>query len=141
MLLGSSTDIYNLRTIKLSMPNIEELPSGEISRDLGRTFPEETFFQKHIEKIRNVLLWYAHTNTAVPYCQCFAFLAFVLHKNFYENDNRHAMIDTYYSMHRMILIIKPLLPKTPTDGHPLKFAKTLESVILLDIIIFLVSSI
>ncbi len=133
MLLGSSTDIFNLRTIKLTMPNVEELPAEEINRDLGRTFPEETFFVKHTNKIRNVLLWYAHTNTAVPYCQCFTFLAFVMYKHFYENDKRHAMIDTYYSMHRMILIIKPLLPKSANDGYPLKFAQTLESVILLDV--------
>ena len=85
MLLGSSTDIFNLRTIKLTMPNVEELPAEEINRDLGRTFPEETFFVKHTNKIRNVLLWYAHTNTAVPYCQCFTFLAFVMYKHFYEN--------------------------------------------------------
>lgn len=133
MLLGSSTDIYNLRTIKLTIPNIDELPAEEINRDLHRTFPGETFFLKHIDKIRNVLLWYAHTNTAVPYCQSFAFLAFVMYKHYYENDKRHAMIDTYYSMHRMILIIKPLLPKTPSDDYPLKFAQTLESVILLDL--------
>ena len=36
-------------------------------------------------------------------------------------------------MHKMILLLKPLLPKTVHDTRPLKFAQTLESVILLDI--------
>ena len=94
-LLGTSRDIYQLRTIKLTTPNIEELPLDEINRDLERTFPYDSFFPNHVEKIRNVLLWYAYTNTAVPYCQCFSFLSFVMYKTFYQNDKRHAMIDSY----------------------------------------------
>ena len=133
LLLGSPRDIYDLRTIKLPTPNIDELPVEEINRDLRRTFPSDPFFNQHIEKIRNVLLWYAYTNTAVPYCQCFSFLTFVMYKIFYQNDNRHAMIDTYYCMHRLILLLKPLLPKSSKDPRPIGFAQTLESVILLDI--------
>jgi hypothetical protein len=132
-LLGTSSDIYELRTIKFATPNIGELPLDEINRDLKRTFPRDPFFLNHIEKIRNVLLWYAHTNTALTYCQCFSFLSFVMYKTFWQNDKRHAMIDTYYCMHKMILIIKPLLPKLSNDSGPLKFAQTLESVIYLDI--------
>jgi len=132
-LLGTANDIYQLRTIKLTTPDIDELPLEEINRDLQRTFPGDPFFADHIEKIRNTLLWYAYTNTAVPYCQCFSFLSFVMYKAFYHNDERHAMIDTYYCMHKMILVIKPLLPKLSKDSGPLTFAQTLESVILLDI--------
>lgn len=133
VLLGSADNIYQLRTIKLATPDVDELPLDEINRDLHRTFPTDKYYVAHIDRIRNILLWYAYTNTAVPYCQCFSFLAFVLYRVFNENDKRHAMIDTYYCMHKMILIIKPLLPKSATDAQPLKFQQTLESVILLDI--------
>lgn len=131
-LLGDSDAIFQLRTIKLDNPKIEDLPVEEIDRDLNRTFPKEPFFTDNIEKIRNVLLWYAYTNPSVPYCQCFSYLCFILYKCFYENDKKHCMIDSFYCMHKMVLLLKPLLPKTVNDEGPLKFAQTLESVILLD---------
>jgi len=132
-LLGSPKDIYKLRTIKLAPPVFEDLPVDEIDRDLKRTFPLELFYTDQIDKIRNVLLWYAYTNPAVSYCQCFSFIAFVMYRCFYKGDRRHAMIDTYYGLHKIILLIKPLLPMGPKDHEPLKFAGVLRSVILLDI--------
>ena len=131
--MGSAKDIYELRTIKLSPPVFEDLPVDEIDRDLKRTFPLEMFYTHQIDKIRNVLLWYAFTNPAVPYCQCFSFISFVMYRCFYEGDKRHAMIDTYYGLHKIILLIKPLLPMSDKDGGPLKFAGVLRSVLLLDI--------
>lgn len=132
-LLGTTNDIYQLRTIKLSIPLLEDLPVVEIDRDLTRTFPLEMFYTNHIDKIRNVLLWYAWTNPSLPYCQCFSFLAFVMYGCFHQGDKRHAMIDTYYAIHKMILLIKPLLPISANDTRPLEFAGILRSVILLDI--------
>ena len=132
-LLGTNEDVYRLRTIKLTTPIMESLPVDEIDRDLKRTFPLDDFFTKHIDEIRNVLLWYAWTNPSVSYCQCFSFIAFIMFKVFYENDPRHAMIDTYYALHKIILLIKPLIPKHSKDVRPLGFVKTLRSSILLDI--------
>lgn len=132
-LMGTAKDIYELRTIKLSPPVFEDLPVDEIDRDLKRTFPLEMFYTHQIDKIRNVLLWYAFTNPAVPYCQCFSFISFVMYRCFYEGDKRHAMIDTYYGLHKIILLIKPLLPMSDKDGGPLKFAGVLRSVLLLDV--------
>lgn len=119
--------------MKLSTPDLDQIDMDEIDRDLTRTFPLEMFFTEHIDKIHNVLLWYAWTNPSVPYCQSFSFLAFVVYRRFYENDKRHAMIDTYYSIHKLILLIKPLLPKSSTDYGPLMFTTTLQGVLLLDI--------
>ena len=119
--------------MKLTYPEYKDLPVDEIDRDLKRTYPLELFFTTEIDKIRNVLLWYAYTNTAVPYCQCFSFISFELYRCFYEGDKRHAMIDTYYALHKIILLIKPLLPMSARDNGPLKFAGVLRSVILLDV--------
>ena len=73
-LLGTNREVTLLRNIELSEPNIDELPSDEIDRDLKRTFPTESWFNEHLRQIRNVLLWYSWTNPACGYCQSYTYI-------------------------------------------------------------------
>ena len=47
-----------------------------IEKDLNRTFPEETFFQKkeNIDKLRNVLIAFSRRNSSIGYNQGFNFI-------------------------------------------------------------------
>ena len=62
------------------------------------------------------------------------FIAFVVYRVFHHNDRRHAMIDTYYSIHKLILLVKPLLPKDSNDASPLEYVDALTASVLLDVL-------
>lgn len=131
-LLGTHKEVTLLRNVALSEPDISDLPCDEIDRDLKRTFPTEIWFTDHIRQIRNVLLWYSWTNPACGYCQSYTYITFVLYKILCSKSKRHAMIDTYYCLHKLNLLIKPLLPKDSKDSKPLSFTTTLRCLILLE---------
>lgn len=132
-LLGSNRDIFSLRSIRLPAPVTKSDVEDEIIRDLKRTYPREEFFEDHLDKIKNVLLWYSWTNKCRGYCQCYSFIAFALYHVYFLNDPNHCMIDTYYSLHKIVLVINPLLPRDSTDSSPIEFATSLKSAVLLDV--------
>ena len=58
-------------------PNyIPSLFEKTIESDLGRTFPEEEFFQSNdnINKIRNILIAFSRRNSSIGYTQGFNFI-------------------------------------------------------------------
>ena len=58
-------------------PNyIPSLFEKTIESDLGRTFPEEEFFQsnENINKIRNILIAFSRRNSSIGYTQGFNFI-------------------------------------------------------------------
>lgn len=130
-LLGSRDEVEKLREIKMDLPKIEEIEyeMEEINRDLSRTYPNVLFFKDKHRELRNVLLWYSYTNACLPYCQSFSFLCFVLYKIFYDDDPSHAMIDTYYAMHKLLLVVRPTLPVSAKDEGPLEYLERLERLI------------
>ena len=130
-LLGTVTGVENLRSVKLSLPNIDEIRTEleEINRDLRRTYPLIPFFREREKELRNILLWYSYANVCVSYCQSFSYLTFVLYKVFYDDDPTHAMIDSYYAMHKLLLVVRPLLPKNQYDTTPLTYLSRLEKLI------------
>jgi hypothetical protein len=130
-LLGN---VNELRSRMLQTPNIELLPIDEISRDLNRTFPHDKWFNEHHIRIRNVLLWYAWTNPGLSYCQAFSFIAFSLYNVFHKDDPKHSMVDTYYAMHKLITIVRPIYPLNSGDSSPLSFAMALRSLIHLNLL-------
>jgi hypothetical protein len=130
-LLGTVAQVEKLRSVKLSLPNIDEIENEleEINRDLRRTYPLISFFRQREKELRNILLWYSYTNVCVSYCQSFSYLSFILYKVFYEEDPAHAMIDVYYAMHKLLLVVRPLLPKNHKDATPLTYLSRLEELI------------
>lgn len=132
-LLGTNKDIFSLRSIRLPEPVTKSEVEEEIIRDLRRTYPTEKFFSHHFDKIKNVLLWYSWTNKCRGYCQCFSFIAFALYRVYFLNDPNHCMIDTYYSLHKIVLVINPLLPRDANDSSPLQFTESLKATVLLDV--------
>lgn len=133
-LMGSTENIKSLREMTLSTPDITQLhlELSEINRDLNRTFPQDNkiFDSKAKKRIRNVLLWYSWSNPGLSYCQSYSFIAFVLYYVFNTDDAKHSMIDTYYSLYRLLLCVRPALPKSSTDPEPLQFYKHLENHLL-----------
>ena len=119
-----------------SKPNKSILPVHEIDNDLNRTYPKETWFAPHKTRIRNILLWHAWTNRAVSYAQPFSFIAFTLYYVFHQNDPKTSMAATYYSLHRLVSVVAPLIPISSSDGGPVKFIKNLNSLIRINILNF-----
>ena len=66
----------------------------------------------------------------MSYCQSFSYLTYVLYHVYFHDDAFHAMVDTYYSMHKLILVVRPLLPKHKHDEGPLLYMERLENLIL-----------
>lgn len=133
-LMGSKENIRSLREMMLTEPDISQLSTeiSEINRDLDRTFPQDDkIFDSNAKKrIRNVLLWYSWSNPGLSYCQSYSFIAFVLYHVFNTDDAKHSMIDTYYSLYRLLLCVRPALPKSSVDDGPLQFYKHLENHLL-----------
>ena len=128
-------DVNDLRSRVLASPDIEALPLDEIERDITRTFPSDKWFKEHHDRIRNVLLWYAWTHPGISYCQAFSFLAFSLYKMYHVNDPRHSMVDTYYSMHTLISLVRPMFPLNSKDNKPAEFAKAFQSLVHINLLV------
>lgn len=131
--MGNPEEVEMLRSISLTEPNMKELPTSEIDRDLKRAFPTEPWFNNHLRQLRNILLWYSWTNPSCSYCQSYTFIVFPLYKILHSSSKHHAMIDTYYCLHKLILLIKPLLPKSSEDSKPLAFTLTIKSLLHLEL--------
>lgn len=127
-------DVNDLRSRLLASPDIEALPLDEIERDIARTFPDK-WFKEHHDRIRNVLLWYAWTHPGVSYCQAFSFLAFSLYKMFHMDDPRHSMVDTYYSMHTLISLVRPIFPLNSEDIKPVEFTRAFQSLVHINLLV------
>lgn len=119
-----------------SKPTGYELPVCEIDKDLTRTFPRETWFLSHKNRIRNILLWHAWTNRAISYAQPLSFIAFTLYYVFHQNDPKTSMVATYYSLHRLVSVVSPLFPTGPYDGGPVKFIKNIDCLVRINILNF-----
>lgn len=131
-LLGTKREVEKLRLVEMTVPRIEEIAYEleEINKDLPRTYPSVLFFRKKRKELRNILLWYSYTNVCVSYCQSFSYLTYVLYHVYFHDDSHHAMVDTYYSMHKLILVVRPMLPKHKDDEGPLMYMERLENLIL-----------
>jgi hypothetical protein len=118
----------------LSTPKHSMLPVSEIDRDLPRTFPKESWFVSHRGRIRNVLLWHAWTNRALSYAQPFSFIAFTLYHVFHENNKETSMVTTYYALHRLVSVVRPLYPQDDKDGRPIKFMQTVHCLVRINLL-------
>lgn len=117
-----------------SCPDHSVLPVDEINRDLHRTFPQEKWFENHRERLRNVLLWNAWSDRVVSYAQPFSFIAFTLYYVFQLDEPNSAMVSTYYSLHRLIGVIRPFIPLDESDSKPMKFMNTVTCLLRIHIL-------
>ena len=129
-LLGSPATIYLLRESKV-IAHKENQHEEVIRNDLRRTYPLNDFFTDHISDLSNVLNTYAHVNEGMGYAQGMAFIAFNLYKIFYEDDSLHVVEDTFYSLHKLIHVIRPAYPLHDKDTSALTFNENITSCIIL----------
>ena len=109
-----------------------------LKMDLPRTFPREPWFQDHMSTLTAILSAYASTNPGMGYAQGMAFPVFVLYRTYYVDDPKHARVDTYYSFHRLIHVVRPMYPLNSDDSRPTTFTKHINA--LLPLLVSLVDA-
>ena len=129
-LLGSPSTIHLLRESKV-ITHKENKHEEVIRSDLKRTYPLNDFFTNHIGELSNVLNTYAHVNEGMGYAQGMAFIAFNLYKIYYEDDALYAVEDTFYSLHKLIHVIRPVYPLHDKDTNALVFNNHIVSCVIL----------
>ncbi len=129
-LMGSSDDIHRLRKCNIGITKVSSY-SNDIEKDLQRTFPSDMFFTEHISTLSDILNTYAHVNKGMGYAQGMAFMVFVLYKVYYNDDQKNAMYDTYFSFHTLVHFIRPCYPLDADDGDTMTFLSNVEKSILL----------
>lgn len=129
-LLGPHNTIHELRQCHVRLYTKSSY-YDDIHNDLKRTYPLDDFFNEHIGDLSNILNTYAYVNKGMGYAQGMAFLAFILYKVYYKDDDTFAVEDTFYSLHNLIQIIRPSYPLNEKDKNVLDFNKNAVSTVML----------
>lgn len=126
--MGDADEIAALRARRL--PEYDSAVCRDmLSVDLPRTFPYEPWFQDHMSTLTAILSAYASTNPGMGYAQGMAFPVFVLYRTYYVDNPKHAQMDTYYSFHRLIHIVRPIYPLNGHDPRPTTFANQINALL------------
>lgn len=133
-LMGTIDLITELRKTNLIVPT--ELPPDYdvMMSDMTRTYPETDWYNDHLKEIRMVLVCYATTNPSIGYAQGMCFIVFALYRVYYEDNPKHAVIDTFYSLHTIMRYTHPLYPRDDRDTDVLRFIEAASGLIRLNII-------
>lgn len=126
--MGGTNEIAGLRA--RCLPEYDSsVWEDMLSVDLPRTFPTEPWFQDHMHTLAAILSAYASTNPGMGYAQGMAFHVFILYRTYYTDDPKHAVLDTYYSFHRLIHVVRPMFPLNCDDPHPPKFTSHVNALL------------
>jgi hypothetical protein len=127
-LIGDRKLLTKLRNSELVAPDyIRELKV--IDDDLVRTFPQDTWFNDHHDKIKLILSCYAEQNPSMGYAQGMCFIVFPLYRVYYNDCPEHAAVDTFFSLHTIMHFLRPLYPRSKIDVNIRSYLTTASSII------------
>lgn len=106
----------------------------DLNNDLERTFPGLSYSSEQLEPIKNILKVYANVNREIGYMQGMCFIAFVLYHTYSNDDLDHVVVDTYYSLTRLVGFIRPIYPVHDRDPKPTEFLDNMSKLIRLKIL-------
>lgn len=101
----------------------------DLEKDLDRTFPEIDFFKIHKDVLKNIILNFIEVNSAMDYFQGICYIVYTLFYAF--KDTKNPEYNTFYSLHKIIGPIRPIIPLDDKDIKPLTFIKNFEKLVLL----------
>ena len=134
VLMGTLTNVYRNR-ISVSKTILGEETTKkvneEIEKDMPRTFPCKSFFQEENikEQLLQVLQEFSLFHPGIGYFQGLCFLVYPLFYVYYLDNPRWAKTDTYYSLIKLIKILRPVLPLHEQDTRALHYIKTMKKII------------
>jgi len=103
----------------------------QIRLDVKRTFGSEKWFDPHRETIISLLNTFSVVNEGFGYPQGLNYLIFPLFYVYMNDDEEHAIEDTFYSLHSLVRIVLPMYPLDSNDKGALQFIQTIGSVVRL----------
>lgn len=134
VLMGNLMTVYRNRS-RLSKIYINKETKAkvkeDIEKDMPRTFPCNLFFQqKNIkEDLLLILKEFTLFHPGVGYFQGLCFLVFPLYYVYYLDNPFWAKSDTYYSLIKLIKILRPVLPLHEQDTRALAYLQTIKKII------------
>lgn len=132
--MGDLVEAYRSRS-KVSTNTLEkgtnEKDRQEIEKDMPRTFPCNAFFKEI--KIKNDLLHilqqFSMFHPGVGYFQGLCFLVYPLYYAYYLDNPTTAKTDTYYSLIKIMKILRPVLPLHDKDNRALSYLQSVQKII------------
>ena len=104
---------------------------GQITLDIGRTYPTEHWFDPHRQTLVSLLNTFASVNVGIGYIQGMNYLIFPLWKVYYDSAPEWAKEDTLASMQSIMHMTLRTYPTYVSDSRPTSYLKTLAGVIRL----------
>ena len=132
--MGDLLEAYRNRS-KVSTKTLEkgtkEKDRQEIEKDMPRTFPCNAFFKEiKIKKdLLHILQQFSMFHPGVGYFQGLCFLVYPLYYVYYLDNPTTAKTDTYYSLIKIIKILRPVLPLHDKDNRALSYLQTVQKII------------
>ncbi len=120
-----------LRNYKIQFLPISATRNEDVYKDMDRTFPKITWFEKHKTEISNIILNFIDINPALSYLQGMCFMTFTLFYVFRHSDFRDC--ETLFCLHKLVEAVRPIYPLDKDDKAPLKFIDSTARIILLNI--------
>lgn len=115
-------------------PPIEVLTGpcdDQICLDLNRTFSGESWFESHMETLRNILNTFSVVNEGFGYPQGLNYLTFPLFYVYYKDNPDTAVEDTFYSLQTMVRVVLPLYPLDAKDTNALAMIRSVTNLVIL----------
>jgi hypothetical protein len=128
ILIGDTETVDSLRRVPLPADD-DGTYEQMLALDLPRTFPTDDWFEPHWGALNRVLTAYASTNPGMGYAQGMAFPVFVLYRLYFLDNPKHATVDTYYSFHKLIHVVRPIYPLNSNDPSPTFFTRHVNALI------------
>lgn len=135
ILIGDTELIEKLRETPVIPPQ-QIRDQLVMNNDIRRTFPTEGWFntEKHIKNLRAIIMAYADVNKSIGYAQGMCFITFTLYRVYYEDCPKHAVTDTFYSLHSIMGFLRPLFPRDANDPFVIKWIDSTAGVIKLKLL-------
>ena len=124
-LLGSRVSQTRISKINLDI-DLKSEDDKQIHHDVYRSN-----IDSHHEKIEHILNVYSFINKGMGYSQGFNMLAIPLWTVFYKSAPKTSIADTFFALHIVIDMVRPLYPLHEKDKSPVEYASYLAKIIKL----------
>ena len=127
-LMGPVNEWHTIRKpIQLVVSDYDE----QIRIDIARSHSEDEWLDPHRETLCQILNTFADTNVDFGYAQGLNYLILPLYQVYYTACPEWAVEDTFYSLQKLVGILMPMYPLTPTDAAAYRYLMLICAVVKL----------
>ena len=101
----------------------------QIRLDINRTFPENKWFEPHHKTLIDILNAFCIVNEGLGYPQGLNFIVFPLYYVYYNDDEKTAVENTFYSLHGILRFVLPTYPLNAKDTNVLKKIESISNLV------------